>query len=102
MRGLYRSLFSGTHVICLSSSLSQDIADVYIGCGACRWWRIRQGRRCGRHRDPGGYAVTVLAPPVVPRISTSAGRRAKMPTVTTPAMLLISCSSFAGSMMSRL
>lgn len=31
MRGLYKSLFSGTHVICLSSGLSQDIADVYSG-----------------------------------------------------------------------
>ncbi len=31
MCGIYRSLFSGTHVICLSSRLSQDVADVYSG-----------------------------------------------------------------------
>jgi len=72
-------------------------------------------RRCpGARRGPGsagGQAaplvrgraqVIVRTPPSVPRISTSAGRRAKIPFVTTPVIWFNSASTAAGSVRFRL
>jgi len=64
-------------------------------------------RFCPRFRDrrPAHEIVQgtmVRGPDSVPRMSTSAGRWPKMPTVTTPAIWLISVSSFTGSAISRL
>jgi hypothetical protein len=70
----------------------EGLALVGLDCLPCTW------KTCVE--SPILYPSTIFAPSSVPRISTSAGRSAKMPLVTTPAMLLISCSSFDGSVIS--
>src|SRR5947199_217115 len=59
------------------------------------------GKRRGIRRV-GMDHVNTRTPASVPINSTSAGRRAKIPLQTTPAILLISASSFAGSRIARL